>query len=250
MTSRLIPVQEPQPGSVPTLRSQVREHLRQEIHSGRWHTGDLLPSEAELMAQHQVSRITVRHALADLTAEGLITRLQGKGSFVAPGAIIQDLHRLQGLAEALARQGRTVRTQVLSLRPHRASVRVGEALGLLAGEHCMQLHTLRYADDRPISENHTWIHPDAAQGLRIQDLDHADLLTLYEVGSGQRVARATLDIQADLATSSQCERLKLSAPSAILRVERTVYTLSDKALHHERSVYHPKAFSYRLSLAR
>jgi DNA-binding GntR family transcriptional regulator len=55
------------------------------------------------------------------------------------------------------------------------------------------------------------------------------------------VSRARVDIQADLATPAQCKRLKLPSPSAILRVERTVYTLTDKALHHERSVYHPTA---------
>ena len=244
------PGSRPGADSRPTLRSRVRERLRQQIHGGQWLTGDRLPSESELMADHQVSRITVRHALADLAAEGLIDRVQGKGSFVAPAAIVQDLSRLQGLSEALARQGRTVRTQVLSLRPHRPAPAVCEALGLRAGETCLRLHTLRFADDHPLSENHTWIHPDAAQAVDAQALQQADLLTLYESRLGLRVARATADIQADLATSAQCARLKLKAPSAILRVERTVYTLAEKPLHHERSVYHPGAFSYRVSLVR
>lgn len=236
--------------SGPTLRSQVREQLREQIHRGQWLTGDKLPSEADLMAQHQVSRITVRHALADLEAEGLINRVQGKGSFVAPAAIVQDLSRLQGLAEALSRQGRTVRTEVLSWRSHQPSTEVREALGLRKGQTCMQLHTLRFADDHPLCENYTWIHPEAAQGLAVDALQQADLLTLYETLQGLRVVRATVDIQADLATPAQCARLDLQAPSAILRVERTVYTQADQALHHERSTYHPSAFSYRLNLAR
>ena len=188
--------------------------------------------------------------MADLEAEGLIARVQGKGSFVAPAAIVQDLSRLQGLAEALSRQGRTVRTQVLSWRSHQPSAEVREALGLRKGQACLQLHTLRFADEHPLSENYAWIHPDAAKGLSVEDLQQADLLTLYEGRQGLRVVRATVDIQADLATPAQCERLSLQAPSAILRVERTVYTQADRALHHERSTYHPSAFSYRLNLAR
>ncbi len=236
--------------AVQTLRSQVRERLREQILGGHWLTGDKLPSEADLMAQYKVSRITVRHALADLEAAGLIARVQGKGSFVAPAAIVQDLSRLQGLAEALSRQGRTVRTEVLSWRSHQPSAEVREALGLRKGQACMQLHSLRYADEHPLSENHAWIHPDAAKGLSVEDLQQADLLTLYEGRQGLRVVRATVDIQADLATPAQCERLALQAPSAILRVERTVYTQADRALHHERSTYHPSAFSYRLNLTR
>jgi len=192
----------------------------------------------------------VRNALADLAAEGLIRSVQGKGSFVAPAAIVQDLSRLQGLAEALARQGRSVRTEVLSWRPRQPTADVRQVLGLRPGQACMQLHTLRHADAQPLSENHTWIHPQAAEGLSVEALQQADLLTLYESRLGLRVARATADIQADLATSAQCARLKLKAPSAILRVKRTVYTLAEKPLHHERSVYHPGAFSYRVSLVR
>ncbi len=233
-----------------TLRSQVREGLRAQIHAGHWRTGDKLPSEADLMAEHQVSRITVRNALADLAAEGLISSVQGKGSFVAPAAIVQDLSRLQGLAEALARQGRSVRTEVLSWRPRQPTAEVRQVLGLRPGQACMQLHTLRHADAQPLSENHTWIHPQAAEGLSVEALQQSDLLTLYESRQGLRVVRATVDIQADLATPAQCERLALQPPSAILRVERTVYSQADQALHHERSTYHPSAFSYRLNLAR
>ena len=233
-----------------TLRSRVRDGLRVHIHGGRWLTGDQLPSESELMAHYQVSRITVRHALADLAAEGLITRVQGKGSFVAPALVVQDLSRLQGLAEALSHQGRQVRTEVLSWKSQRCPADVRAALGLREGQTCMRLHTLRFVDDHPLSDNHTWIHPTASQGLDVEALQQADLLTLYETLLGLRVARATVDIQADLATSEQCARLQLKAPSAMLRVDRTVYTLADQALHHESSIYHPSAFSYRLNLTR
>lgn len=202
------------------------------------------------MEQFSVSRITVRHALADLETEGQISRIKGKGSFVAPAAIVQDLDRLQGLTEALARQGRAVNTEVLSWRKARPAAAVSEALGLPRGQSCMLLHTLRFVDDRPLSENHTWINPHVAEGLSVKALQKSDLLTLYEVSKGLRVARATVDIQADLATSAHCARLQLKAPSAILRVERTVYTMVNQVLHHERSVYHPSAFSYRLDLRR
>lgn len=72
-----------------------------------------------------------------------------------------------------------------------------------------------------------------------------------ELMDAHQVSRITVrHALADLASLAQCARLKRKAPSAILRVERTVFTLADQALHHERSVYHPSAFSYRLSLAR
>lgn len=243
-------VPDPLQQGVPTLRHQVRERLRQQIHGGQWRAGDRLPSEAELMHAHSVSRITVRLALGDLAAEGLIARAQGKGSFVAPSAIRQDLSRLQGLAEALESQGRSVRTRILSLRRHRPAASIARALELPPDAACMLLHTLRYVDDQPLSENHTWIRPEVAQGLRETDVMQSDLLTLYERDKGIRLARASVDIQAALANRTQCLRLELAHPAALLRVERTLYTVENQPVHLERSIYHQKAFSYRLTLAR
>lgn len=250
MTSKATSASDPTPEASRTLRAQVRESLRQQIHDGQWRTGDRLPSESELMQTHAVSRITVRHALADLVAEGLIERVHGKGSFVAPGTIRQDLSRLQGLAEALEQQGRSVSTQVLSLRKHSPNAQVRQILNLAPDQTCMLLHTLRFAGEQVLSENHTWIHPHVAQGLSAQAIAHADLLTLYENNQGIRVARAAVNIQAALASQTQCERLQLTPPSAVLQVERTIYTFADQPLHHECSIYHPKTFSYRLSLTR
>ena len=234
----------------PTLRSQLREALRQRIQSGEWKTDDRLPSEHELIDAHGVSRITVRQALADLAAEGLIVRVHGKGSFVAPAPVRQELSRLQGLAEALGGQGRTVRTQVLSWRSARPPAAEAAVLGLAAGTRCMELRTLRFADDQPLSYNRTWIEPTLARGLTPEALAASDLLTLYETGQGVRVARATVDIRAALAADEPCQLLALQPPAAVLVVERTVYTFGDRPLHHERSVYHPEAFSLRLELAR
>lgn len=230
-----------------TLRSRVRESLRSHIHQGQWRLGERLPSETELMQAHAVSRITVRHALADLVSEGLIERIQGKGSYVASGAVHQDLSRLQGLTEALLPQGRRVHTQVLSLQRRNPTATIARHLRLQTSQVCMLLHTLRHVDDQPLSENHTWIRLEATQGWHVSALENVDLLTLYEQTLGLRVVRASIDIQAALATQAQCRRLQLRHPSAVLRVERTVFTFNDQALHHELSVYQPKAFSYRLS---
>lgn len=233
-----------------TLRSQVREALRQRIHVGEWRTGDRLPSENELIEAHGVSRITVRQALADLAAEGMIVRVQGKGSFVSPGTVQQELSSLQGLAEALALQGKAVRTQVLSWHRVRPGAAARAALGLAANQTCMELQTLRFVDEQPLSYNRTWLTSAAAQGLDKAMLETSDLLTLYERLQSTRVASASVDIRAALASQAQADLLGLTLPAAVLQVEKSVYTYEQLPLHHECSVYHPDMFSYRMALSR
>ncbi|MGE5549482.1 MAG: GntR family transcriptional regulator [Bacteroidota bacterium] len=66
----------------PTLCEQVKDYLRAEIME-RLSPGERIPSEHELSRQFKVSRTTTRNALRDLYNEGIITRIQGKGTFVA-----------------------------------------------------------------------------------------------------------------------------------------------------------------------
>lgn len=68
-----------------TLWAQVARDLRADIGSGYLRRGAKLPSEPELAAQYQVSRDTVRRALQELAAEGLVAVLRGRGTFIRPG---------------------------------------------------------------------------------------------------------------------------------------------------------------------
>lgn len=233
-----------------TLRARLRETLRQQIVGGHWKTDDRLPSENELMHSTGMSRITVRQALADLAADGLIVRVQGKGSFVAPAPVRQELSRLQGLSEALAHQGRAVHTRVLFLGASVWPTRVAEAMGTDAGAPCVELRTLRFADGRPLSLNTTWIEQSVGQGIDARMLEGSDLLTLYEAGHPLRVAQALVDIRAALATPEQGQQLQLGTPAAVLHVDRSVFAAAGRPLHFESSVYRADAFTYRMELAR
>ena len=73
---------------------QLYDLLHKNIVGGRWGPGDMLPSETELIDRYQVSRITVRQALALLVKDGLIYRRRGLGTFVAIPKIEQGLNRI------------------------------------------------------------------------------------------------------------------------------------------------------------
>ncbi len=64
------------------LYRQIYQRLKSDIASGHFPPGSQLPTEAELMAQYGVSRVTVRNALALLQQEGLVVRIPAKGTFV------------------------------------------------------------------------------------------------------------------------------------------------------------------------
>lgn len=75
-----------QPNKRIPIYLQIREYITEQIRLGSWKPGDTLPSENELARLFQGSRITVKQALKTLVEEGVVYRVQGKGSFVAEGA--------------------------------------------------------------------------------------------------------------------------------------------------------------------
>ena len=78
--------------------ARVKQFLKEELARGRWPSGTLMPSDAELVAQFGVSRMTVTRALRELQSEGLVDRVQGVGTFaahlyrVSSTLTIRDLH--------------------------------------------------------------------------------------------------------------------------------------------------------------
>jgi GntR family transcriptional regulator len=81
------------------LYHQLKRRLTQEIHSGSFAPDRALPSERELVDRFQVSRMTVRLAMQELTREGLLRRERGRGSFITPQKLLRQADRLIGLTE-------------------------------------------------------------------------------------------------------------------------------------------------------
>ncbi|NBS48668.1 MAG: GntR family transcriptional regulator, partial [Betaproteobacteria bacterium] len=95
---------------------QVKAHIRGHIASGQWRPGDTVPSEAALMRQFGVSRMTVNRALRELAAEGLVLRLRGSGTRVAALHRISSRLMLRDIHEEIIERGHAHAAQVLLLR--------------------------------------------------------------------------------------------------------------------------------------
>lgn len=87
---------------IPAFR-QVASDIREKITAGHYAAGEQLPSERELVETYDVSRPTIRDAIAQLRTEGLVTSEHGRGVFVRPPASIQRIARSRLTREARER---------------------------------------------------------------------------------------------------------------------------------------------------
>lgn len=142
--------------------NQVKMHLKQGLAEGRWEPGALMPSEAELVAQFGVSRMTVNRALRELQAEGLIERVQGVGTFAAQLHKISSTLSIRDMREHVESLGRKYQLDLKLRREEAVTAKVAPRLGLKAGAAAFHSVVVHFEDDVPLQLEDRWVNPAAA----------------------------------------------------------------------------------------
>ncbi|MHB8065442.1 MAG: GntR family transcriptional regulator, partial [Ruminiclostridium sp.] len=115
------------------LYYQVKENLMEKIKNKYFQVGDLIPSESELQAMYDVSRITIRRAIQELVQEGYLFTQQGKGTFVSKPKASQELNLISSWAETMVILGMHPETKVIRFSEETAPVNVAKQLNIPIG---------------------------------------------------------------------------------------------------------------------
>lgn len=212
---------------------QLREILRVEIVSNRWKDGDQLPSEHELREMFQVSRTTVRQALAALVAEGLLTRDKGLGTFVSAPKFVEAWSGTTiGFSDSLNQQGIMVETRVLELKKVLAPHAVREELLLHGEERVFFLRRLRYILQQPVLVVQSYLPEKIFPNLDALDFTNKSLYDMLRQNYGVHIARARRNIEAIAADESVASLLQVDPGFPILYIENTAYSIEGKPLEY------------------
>lgn len=130
--------------------AEIRNALEAAIISGDWPPGFRVPSEQQLLARYQCSRMTVNKALSAVAASGLIVRRRRSGSFVARPAAERNVLRIHDTQEEILREGKAYRIALLARAERRATKRDSVRLGVPVGTRILALTCVHFADDQPI----------------------------------------------------------------------------------------------------
>ncbi|MGO9816662.1 MAG: histidine utilization repressor [Acidocella sp.] len=153
----------------PKLYEQVKTYLLEGIAAGRWAEGGKIPSEFELMETLGASRMTVHRALREMSADGLLLRVQGVGTFVQPRAPRATLLEVYDIAEDIGARGHTHRAEVLRLEALRADAALTAEFGLPPRGKIFYSEIVHYENDDPVQLEERFVSPDFAPGYLKQD---------------------------------------------------------------------------------
>lgn len=220
------------------LYQQLQLAVREAIARRALRPDEALPPERELAEALAVSRITVRKAFDGLVAEGLLTRRQGAGTFVA-ARVEKSFSKLTSFSEDMAARGREVRSSWINRSEGAVTPEESLTLGLSPGAAVYRFHRIRYADDAPMALEYSTVPATCLPGVEAVGDSLYDALA--EVGC--RPNRALQRLRAVLFTPQQAELLGVDTPAAGLLIERRAFH-NGRAVEVTQSYYRGDAYDF------
>ena len=227
------------PAGAPYKR--IKQHLLDTLAAGRWASGALMPSEAELVSLFGVSRMTVNRALRELQAEGLVTREQGVGTFAAPLHPVSSTLTIRDLHEEIESRGHRHHAVVHVQQAEAAAALLAGQLGVAVGAAVFHTLIVHFDNGVPLQCEDRYVNPACAPAYLAADFTTTTPTHhLFETTS---LWRAQYSIEAARATAQEAALLGIAPTDACLVVVRRTFTV-DAAITIARLV-HPGAL-YRL----
>jgi GntR family transcriptional regulator len=237
------------PDTLP-LYTKVETTLAAEIAEGILPACCQLPTEDSLIERFSVSRTTVRKAVENLVARGLVEIRRGKGTFVTEPKIRQDLTELSGFVEDMVALGRTPTARLLDKRLVVASKTVAQHLAVPLGTQVYRIERVRLADGVAMSLDETYLPQAIGEKIVSNDLEAEPIFSLLEDKYGLQLIEAQYQLEAVTADTHVAEALCIAVGSPIFRIERTSYVEGPTPIDYEKLHYRGDLIKFATRLSR
>ncbi|MBF6213998.1 histidine utilization repressor [Nocardia puris] len=200
---------------------RVKQLITSQIKGGRWQEGDQIPSENQLVSALGLSRMTINRALRDLTAEGVLNRVMGVGTFVAPTKKASPLFEVRNIADEISQRGHRHRTEVIFVRAEDADEAPPVLRNTVRGKvfHSLMVH---FEDDVALQVEDRYVNPAEVPQYLEQDFTATTPNTyLSQVAP---LVRGEHIVEAVLGSAEECRLLGIPESEPCLLIRRRTWS--------------------------
>lgn len=226
-----------------------KQKITQELMSGNWRAGDLIPSEIELAQSYQVSQGTVRKAIDELSIEKILIRRQGKGTYVTTHNEEQIQLRFLRLTSSKGNKEK-LESQLLSFEKTRVNSYVANRLSLRPGSSVFKIKRVLTFARKPLILDEIYISTIPFKGLNAEMINQkkGSLYRLYESNYGIQMLNADEKIKAVSAEAEVSKLLNIKKGHPILGIERVSYTYGNKPIEWRLGLCLTDEYHYQTEL--
>lgn len=226
----------------------IKKYIVSKVEKGLWLPGHAVLSENQLAEKFAVSRMTARRAVTELTEAGVLSRVQGSGTFVAEQLPTGSVLEIRTIDAEIEDRGHTHRSEVLTLNTQAAPKRIAFELGINEGDDVFFSRVLHFevntqGDEFPIQLEERFVNCEVAPNYL--DQDFSEVTPSAYLSSVSPLSEADHWIEATLASKAQQKWLGISDQTPCLKLSRRTY--SSKTNDSKRKIkvvnfatlYHP-----------
>lgn len=218
------------------IKNSLKRWINQGLRDGTLSPGDRVPSEHELTQELNVSGITVKRALNELQQEGVIQRLQGRGSFIArPQKLVLGLERLYSLTSAAQASGLALVSRTLQLQELMATANIAQKLKIEVGAPIAKLVRLRVLDEEPLAVDTSYLPMHLFPDLMEVDFN---TVSLYDFMGQHHLEpiRARESLEPVLTNAFEAKALNVGEGSPAMLIERLAYSAGDVCVEFNKGI--------------
>ena len=230
------------------LHIQLEEILKSNIREGVWDAGDRIPSENEMSRIYGVSRMTVRSVILRLVREGLLYRVQGKGTFISASKITGRPLSFMGIQEQLEQKGYQNTTKTVYTRVIQADRKLAEILQVEKNTKTAVIARIRFVEESPFSLHISYLpenlYPDIlSKRAEFENRQLCDILQ-EDYGIAQKNIVETMEIV--WADKEKAKLMQVQEGYALLHLEETVYGKMDRVIEYSNVYFRGDRFKLEI----
>ncbi len=219
------------------LYVQLEDILRTRILNEEWMADTAIPSENELSRTYGLSRVTVRAVITQLVKEGLLYRVQGKGTFVSKPKISTIPSAYIGFAEQIKKMGYELTTKLIAVTYVPAPQPIARKLAVKTGEVLYKIERVRYLKNEPFSLHYSYLQASAFPNLDSQNFNMGQLCDILKREYDVETVTVKETLESVLASTDEAMHLNIGRNHPLLRIDDTFYNKNGNPFVQGRSLF-------------
>lgn len=230
-----------------SLYHMLEEKLTKLITSNAIKENEKIPTEKELCEMYNVSRTTVRQAISEMERKGYIYKVHGKGTFVAPTLVKQQLLKFYSFTEEMEKLGKVPSSQVVLFEKEVADEFIASKLSTSPNQEVFKITRLRLADQKPMMVETTYLPVQRFEGLSRIMLESMPMYTVFKNHYEVDITKAIETFRPVIIDEEIAELLQVESGMAGMNIDRVTLE-GNQVIEYTTSVARGDQFEYSVVL--